>query len=126
MAKLLNHCPTCHSRMEITQISCTACDTVILGRFEPCRFCTLEDADLNFLEAFLRSRGNVKEMERDLGISYWTIRTRLGELLDKLGYGEKPDQTSLKEKRRAILERVAKGELTSQEASRLLDALAGS
>ena len=122
MAKILNHCPTCHSRMEITQISCTACDTVVLGRFEPCRFCNLAESDLAFLEAFLRSRGNVKEMERELGISYWTIRTRINELLEKLGLSDgRPDREMLATTRRDILEKLKNGELTPTEANRLLE-----
>ncbi len=123
MAKILEHCPTCHSRMEITQLSCTACETVVLGRFEPNRFSKLPPKSLAFLEAFVRNRGNVKEMERDLGISYWTIRKRIDDLIAELGLTQKPDGKAQKQKSRDILEQLKNGELTADEASRLLEKL---
>lgn len=123
MAKILNHCPTCHSNMEVTQLSCTSCETVVLGRFEPCRFCNLNDADLAFLESFLRNRGNVKDMERELGISYWTIRNQINELLETLGLAPQPDQEAMKSARKDILAKLQAGEIDPDTASRMLDEL---
>lgn len=124
MAKILNNCPTCQARMEVTHLSCTACDTVVLGRFEPCRFCSLGGKDLAFLDAFLRSKGNVKEMERELGISYWTIRGRINDLLETLGLAEAaPSEDTHAAQRREILERLQQGEISAAEANRLLTTL---
>jgi hypothetical protein len=121
MAKILSHCPTCRSRMEVTQLSCTACETVVLGRFEPCRFCNLPDESLGFLEAFIRSKGNVKEMERELGTSYWTIRSQLNDLIAELGFEPKPDREAQREARKTILERLHDGEIDADEAGKLLE-----
>jgi hypothetical protein len=106
--------------MEITQLSCTSCETVVVGRFEPNRFSKLPQESIAFLEAFVRNRGNVKEMERDLGISYWVIRRKIDELIAELGLEAKPDnETRLT--RREILERLKNGEITADEASKLME-----
>jgi hypothetical protein len=104
--------------MEITQLSCTSCETVVLGRFEPNRFSKLPPESLAFLEDFVRSRGNVKEMERELGISYWTIRKRIDDLVEELGLASK---ASPRAGRRAILERLKAGEISPEEAAALLE-----
>ena len=121
MAKILDQCPVCQSRMEITQLSCTNCETVVVGRFEPNRFSKLPQESLDFLEAFVRNRGNVKEMERDLGISYWVIRRKIDELITELGLEAKPHPETARTSRREILERLKNGEITAEEAGKLLE-----
>lgn len=123
MAKILSHCPTCSARMEVTQLSCTACETMVLGRFEPCRFCNLSKDKIAFLEAFLRSRGNVKEMERELGTSYWTIRSQINDLLQDLGLDAPVDAPDPKTQRREVLARLKAGEIDAEEAGKLLSQL---
>jgi hypothetical protein len=118
MRKVLEQCPSCGSNLEITRVNCTQCETVVTGRFQPCRFCKLPATSVHFLEAFVKSRGNVKEMERELGISYWTIRSRLNELIQELGFEvEAAQEDDLKTRRREILEQVDRGELTAGEAT---------
>jgi hypothetical protein len=131
MRKILEECPTCGGRLLATELSCTACDTVIHGRYEPCLFCRLSPEDLAFLELFVRNRGNVKEMERELGISYWSIRNRLDEVVDRLDAGEPAAAPSGEaapprpagapgRARQAILERLDRGEITVAEAAEQL------
>ena len=120
MAKILQYCPTCQARMEVTQLSCTACETVVLGRFEPCRFCNLSPEHLALLESFLRNRGNVKDMERELGTSYWTIRTRINEMLEELELDIQPPQVDQALKRKEILEQLRSGDLTPDTANQML------
>jgi hypothetical protein len=122
MRKALEHCPTCGGELEITRLNCTQCDTVILSRYEMCRFCRLPAESLEFLETFVRNRGNVKEMERELGISYWTIRSRLNDLIEELGFEAKkdPDEVDVETRQREILERLKAGELSASEAAHLL------
>jgi hypothetical protein len=78
-------CPVCSSRLEITQLGCPSCGTGLVGRFEPCDFCALDDADLQTLKVFLASRGNMRDLERHLGVSYPTARARFDDLLRRLG-----------------------------------------
>lgn len=122
MRKILEQCPTCGSELEVTRLNCTSCETVILGRYETCRFCRLAPESLAFLETFVRNRGNVKEMERELGISYWTIRSRLTSLIEELGLEAKEiaDEPDLETRQREILQRVRAGEITAAEAAQIL------
>lgn len=80
-------CPVCSSRLQVTQLGCSSCGTGLTGAFESCEFCGLENADRDLLRVFLASRGNMKELERHLGVSYPTARARFEDLLRKLGLG---------------------------------------
>ena len=132
MRKVLEECPTCGGDLLVTELSCTACETVVHGRYQPCFFCKLPAEDVAFLELFVRARGNIKEMERDLGLSYWSIRNRLNEIVDGLEVIEpappaSPTPAAQPEsggsaRRREILERLDRGELTVAEAASLLSA----
>src|SRR5512143_539952 len=77
-------CPVCSARLQITQLGCPSCGTGLNGTFRPCEFCGLDDADRDLLRVFLASRGNMKELERHLGVSYPTARSRFEDLLRKL------------------------------------------
>jgi hypothetical protein len=78
-------CPVCSSRLETTQLGCPHCGTGLVGHFAPCDFCGLDDADLDMLKVFLASRGNMRDLERHLGVSYPTARARFDDLLRRLG-----------------------------------------
>jgi hypothetical protein len=96
---------------------------VITGRYQPCRFCKLSSEHTDFLLAFVKSRGNVKEMERELGTSYWTIRNRLNDLIKALGFeveAPQEDEGEIKTRRKEILEQVDRGELDVIEATERL------
>lgn len=120
--KILESCPTCGGEFEITGLRCTSCSTEVSSHFTTCKFCKLSPDDLHFFETFVKSRGNVKEMERELGISYWTIRTKLNDLIELLGFEAEPDieTENLKNQRREILEQVDRGELDASTAATLL------
>ncbi|MEZ4714180.1 MAG: DUF2089 domain-containing protein [Caldilineaceae bacterium] len=124
MRKVLEQCPSCGGNIEVTRLSCTRCETEVTGRFEPCRFCRLPPASVQFLEVFIKNRGNVKEMERELGISYWTIRSRINELIAELGFEVEAEQEEdITRQRREILEKVDSGEIGAGEAAELLTKL---
>lgn len=84
-------------------------------------FATLSTEDESFLRVFLAARGNIKEVERQLGISYPTVKGRLDSLLNKLGLGSL--QAEAKKRRLEIVERLERGEITAQEAIGLLKGL---
>lgn len=77
-------CPTCHSRLHVNGLHCDVCDTDVRGHFGTCEFCSLNDDQRGLLRVFLASRGNAKELERHLGVSYPTARARLDDLLAAL------------------------------------------
>lgn len=118
MRKILEKCPACEGTLIVTELSCTQCDTTVGGRFRPTIFSTLSDENLRFLEVFVKNRGNVKEMERELGASYWTIRNKLNDVIAELGF-DAPEEADMPE-RRAILRQVDEGKLSVQDAAKLL------
>lgn len=125
MRKLLESCPNCGGELEITRLNCKACETVILARYEPCPFCKLSPESARFVQAFVKTRGNLKEMERDLGQSYWTLRARLNEVIQELGFQVEPvhEEEELAAQRRHILERLEQGEIDATEAAEQLNQL---
>jgi len=107
-------CPVCNERLALTRLSCPACETELSGGFATCEFCVLSDDDRDVLRVFLASRGNMKELERHLGVSYPTARARFDGLLVKLGIDRAPAAPSLT--RLALMEQVARGEIDVDEA----------
>ena len=127
MRKLLEHCPSCNGEMIVSQMSCTSCDTVVLGSFQPNLFSKLTPESLQFLEIFVKNKGNVKEMERETGWSYWTIRNRLNEVITELGFGPKEDEEAealvAAQQRQDVLLQLERDEISVDEATKLLEKL---
>ena len=112
-------CPVCGGEYEITALTCKTCKSELVGRFEGCEFCSLTQNEKAFLRAFLKCRGNIKEVEKELGISYPTVRNRLEALLSRLGLLGKSENLA-KEERKRILEQLESGEITADEAAEIL------
>lgn len=72
----------------------------------------------NFLRVFLAARGSIKEVERRLGISYPTVKSKLEALLNKLGLGS--FQEEAKRRRLEVVEKLERGEINAQDAVGLL------
>lgn len=110
------HCPVCGDVLALTRLSCDDCGTELSGHFPTCEYCGLEDEDRSTLRVFLSSRGNMKEVERHLGVSYPTARARFDAIIKKLGFDtDNADGSSAGEKL-AVLEELAEGNLTIEEA----------
>lgn len=117
-------CPSCSSPLVVTQLNCTVCGTGVVGKFELSPFYRLSPESLKFLEVFVRNRGNVKEVERETGESYWAIRRRLDEVIAEMGI-EETKENDLSLHRQEILARLSRGEINVQEATRLLSQVKG-
>jgi len=115
-------CPVCGGELVVTRLSCRQCDTVIQGRFIAGPFSNLSTEQLTFLEVFVRNEGKITHMEKDLGLSYPTIRNRLHEIIRALGYepGREDLVVFTEEDRRKILEDLNEGRITSEEAMQML------
>src|SRR3712207_4985780 len=131
-------CPVCTGELTIARLHCRSCGTALEGEFGVGRFGRLERDQLSLLESFLRARGNLKEMERELGISYPTVRARVDALVRALGLadGAAPpaddddafagasddagETTDPAAERRAILERLARREISAEDAATAL------
>ena len=92
---VISTCPVCSSELAVTRLHCGSCGTTLEGDFSVGRFGRLNRDQLALLESFLRSRGNLREMERELGISYPTVRSRVEALVRALGFGERADAEDL-------------------------------
>jgi len=124
--KMPHQCPVCDHEMKISKLTCTYCPTKIEGEFSSCKFCRLPAEQLIFMEAFVKCRGNIKEVEKELGISYPTVRSRLDSVIEALGYGMDKERVPENEKvnsqeeslrRQGILEALERGEISAQEAT---------
>lgn len=84
--KELTNCPYCTGDFIIREVECQSCKTQIKGSFKSNRFHMFNPEDLFFIEMFLKNEGNIKLMEKDLGISYPTVKSRLKNIITTLGY----------------------------------------
>jgi hypothetical protein len=120
--KLLQECTVCRNVLRVRVLECPNCRTRIEGDFDPphSRIFYLSHKELEFVELFMRVRGNIKEVEKALGISYPTVRGMLDTVIQKMGYPVKPP---VDEKRKAdILNQLEKGEIDADKATALLKA----
>jgi hypothetical protein len=130
---VISTCPVCSSELAVTRLHCRSCGTTLEGDFSVGRFGRLSREQLILLESFLRSRGNLRDMERELGISYPTVRTRVEALVRALGFGPRGDDDQADEPatqegaagdpRQVILERLARHEIGAEEAAAAIRAL---
>ena len=124
-------CPVCAHELVVTRLRCGECGNTIEGEFGVGRFGRLTRDQTQVLESFLRSRGNLRDMERELGISYPTVRARVEALVRALGFGprDEPDAPApaaaddSQTGRREVLERLARHELSAEQAAEAIRAL---
>jgi len=134
---VISTCPVCSGELAVTRLHCRSCGTTLEGEFSVGRFGRLTKEQLALLESFLRSRGNLRDMERELGISYPTVRSRVEALVRALGFGPRdgdeaavdepaPSEASPGEAtatRQDILERLARREIGAEEAATAIRAI---
>ncbi|HMS54507.1 MAG TPA: DUF2089 domain-containing protein [Fimbriimonadaceae bacterium] len=90
----------------------------IRGKFEVPIYSRLDPDQANFLEVFLRSRGVLSTVEKELGLSYPTVRARLDQVLGSLGFAPINDAQANGRPRKSteIIDMLEKGEITAEEA----------
>jgi len=115
---VIGKCPVCETGLRVTELSCPSCKTRIVTDLQTCVFCNLGPDLLRFLRAFLKARGNIKEVERELNISYPTVRKRLEDLLTSLGLEARSSPP--RDTRLEVFERLRKGEISVDDALRSL------
>jgi hypothetical protein len=124
---VISTCPVCAGELGVTRLRCRSCATTLEGDFTVGRFGRLDRDQLTLLESFLRARGNLREMERELGISYPTVRSRVEALVRSLGFGPRSDDEDAPVEaaatRESILERLARHEISAEEAAQAIRTL---
>lgn len=117
-----SECPVCGGTLVTTRLGCHGCGTELAGEFGTCDFCALDERETEVLRVFLASRGNLREVEKHLGVSYPTARARFTQLLVKLGLSGEPGGPPVMT-RDQVLSEVASGALSPAEAAGLLASL---
>ncbi|WP_160726094.1 DUF2089 domain-containing protein [Bacillus sp. USDA818B3_A] len=116
---LISDCPVCGKQLKITKLQCTHCHTTIENEFELSNFATLSKEQLKFIETFLKCRGNIKEVEKELGVSYPTVRGKLDDIISSLGYSTSKKVEKMDQKKVILM--LEKGEITAEEAIGILN-----
>ena len=120
-------CPACAAELLVTRLQCPVCSTEVAGTFALGQLATLREPYASLIELFLRVRGNMKEMERVLGVSYPTVRARLEDALAAAGLARDAQPPAaapdLAPQRAAILDELERGEITPAEAAARLRAI---
>ncbi|MEA3440821.1 MAG: DUF2089 domain-containing protein [Chloroflexota bacterium] len=123
MNTLPTRCPLCSGEITVTRIYCRDCDTTIEGRFTGGPFSDLTQEQLEFVDVFVRNEGKIKRMEKELDLSYPTIRNRLHEVIRAMGYepgGVEEDEGLSEEERQSVLEQLDEGAISAEVAMELL------
>lgn len=116
MKKALNLCPICQKKLIVKEYYCPKCDTTIKGDFEQDKFASLKKEDKDFIEIFVRNRGSIKEIEKELGISYPTVRNKLDQVIAALGHKVEKESSRME-----ILNMLNEGQISLEEATKLLE-----
>ena len=125
MNQIIGQCPICREALQVTRLYCPNCDTTLEGHFGLGRFDQLMPDQLTFIETFVRCEGKINRVGEEMGVSYPTVRSRLTDVIRALGYEvgdgeEEPADTVSDDVRKSILEQLAQGKLTSEEAVKRL------
>jgi len=118
MHQLLTSCPVCSGELAATQLRCVACGTTIGGQFALGRLGRLNREQLRFVELLVKNRGNINQVAADLNVSYTTARSRMDEIVTGMGYTAPAEDAP--SDRREVLRRLEAGEITAEEALKLL------
>ncbi len=121
MPALLTTCPVCDESLSVTRLHCRNCDTTIEGQFDVGRLGRLTPEQIDFVETFIRCEGKLNRMEPELDLSYPTLRARLSDVIRAMGFPVGPELGISDEERHRILDELASGKLSSEEAMRLLE-----
>ena len=84
MKKLISQCPCCNETLKISTLQCSACGMEMKNDFELSVFDRLSHEQYSFLTAFLKHRGNLKNVQKDMCLSYPAVKKKLDNLLAAL------------------------------------------
>ncbi len=126
MHQVFGKCPVCGEEMTVTRLECRACGTDIGGQFTIGRLARLDAEQMQFVETFIKNRGNAYKVGEELEMPYSTVRARLTEVIRAMGYepGAEPKDDGVivvsPEKRKSILDEVARGKISAEDAVKFL------
>lgn len=123
MHPLPSQCPICGGEVIVTRLNCRNCNTTIDGRFSSRSFSQLTPEQMDFVETFVKLEGKITRMEKELNLSYPTIRKLLHDVIRALGYepgGEEELAELSEEERQQILNDLDSGDISLEDALKKL------
>lgn len=118
MTYTISRCPACGGTDFVQErIRCIECGTAVEGSFKASKLSSLSVEHQDFVEVFMRCRGNIKDVEKVLGISYPTVRSKLDRVVQALGY----ETQLVTDRKKEILKALERGDMTPQEALNALE-----
>jgi hypothetical protein len=123
MHPIPSQCPICGGEITVTRIHCRECNTSIEGQFYSRTFSQLTPKQMEFVETFIRLEGKITHMEKELNLSYPTIRKLLHDVIRALGYeqgGEEELAELSEEERQQILNDLDSGKISMEDALKKL------
>jgi hypothetical protein len=114
---VIGQCPICDHDLVVKTLACTHCHTEINGEFLLSKFNYLNKESLYFIELFVKNKGNIKKLEKEMNVSYPTIKKYLDDVITKLGYTPDEDKGMTQKE---ILEKLSKKEISKEDAMRLI------
>lgn len=125
MNQLFGKCPVCGEELIVTKLECRTCGSDIGGQFTMGRISRLSTDEIKFVETFVKNRGNAYKVGEELGAPYSTVRAQLTNIILSMGYepGADPKEetaTVSPEKRKSILDDLARGKISAEDAVKFL------
>ncbi len=124
MNPVIGKCPVCGRELVVSRLDCTHCGTEIGGQFSLGRLYRLDPEAIHFVELFIKNRGNAYKVGEELGMAYSAVRARLTDIIAALGYepsAEPKEEVALTpDRRKSVLDDLAQGKISSDEAVRML------
>ena len=118
-------CPACTGRLYPRELACADCGLQVSTRYADNEFQNLDADSLHLLRVFIACEGRIRDMERALGVSYPTVKSRLAALRSSVGLGDVPKPTPAPkptQQAAEVLDRMEAGEINFDEAIRQLKA----
>lgn len=127
MYHVIGQCPVCKDELIVSKLSCPHCGVTLEGHFALGPWYKLDAEQLHFLELFLQNQGKITWVAAELGLSYPTARNRFQDILATLGLqSQQHAPEDNRQQRQAILDDLAAGKLSPENAADLLQQLAES
>src|SRR5207245_2095912 len=118
---VIARCPICAEALTVARVECLSCGTSLEGSFALGRFHQLGNVQIELLETIIKAHWNFKYVERDLGIIYLTVRSRLDAVIRSLGFPSQAEPDREAERRKEILRELAEGRIAPDDAASLLE-----
>lgn len=111
-------CPVCQTKLHIGKLTCPECHAQF-PMDEPLNaFTYLSTSQANFLEIFLKNRGNLKAVGEEMNCSYPTVSKYLTDILIALGYAS--ENTIKKEEESMDIQQIKKSPTDTAKASHII------